>query len=457
MIRREEGQIIPMLAVGMLLVLLGVAGLVIDVGNVYVAKRKVQAVADAAALAGAAVLPDTAQAVSVAEQYGATGKNAAAVAGLSAVESTPQPWCLNEVSYCYDNAVGGPPTNDPTQANGLVVHETATVKTTFMRLFGFPTVSVHATATACGLCGAVPLNIVLVVDRTGSMDQSGSMPALKSGIDTLLSSLNPSLDDVSLLVLPPGPATSCRSIGQGAFPFNDSSYPESMDDDYAVVHYSNDYLVRGQLNQSSQLVYDVNNMCASGGTAYKDALAAAKQELDNVPSNRKGYTGVIVFETDGAANTAPDSYFDTSTSKSFDFPNWGTQSVYPPASGHEDDVLRPCGSALDYVNNTIKPAGIVVMTVGYSVTQGDGCYQAPHLVVTTTTTHRNGHTHTTTTYSGVGYQDQAEGTTAPATLKSMASPGDYFPASSASSMQSAFAQIAGKLAGSKLVPDSDAE
>jgi hypothetical protein len=97
------------------------------------------------------------------------------------------------------------------------------------------------------------------------------------------------------------------------------------------------------------------------------------------------------------------------------------------------------------------------MTVAYAVTQGDGCYQAPHLVVkTTTTTGRSGRKHTTTTYSGVGYQDQQEGTTAPATLQSMASPGDSYSASDTSTMSAAFATIAGKLVGAKLVPDGEA-
>lgn len=451
--RDENGQILVLMVVGLFIVLLGITGLVIDVGKAYVVKRQLQASADAAAIAGADALPSVTAAINTAASYGVAGNNK-----VSGATQSANAYCLQNVTYCYGSSPG--PVAPGGQGNGLVVKESASVPTTFLKVLGVSSFNVTAQATACGLCGALPLNIVIVADRTGSMDQSHSMPYLRSGIETFLETLNPALDDVSLLVLPPGSGTDCTKIGTGAFPFNGSSYPTSNDDDYALVHYSNDYLTGDQLNQSSQLVNEVENMCSVGGTAYKDALIAAKQELDNVPSDRKSYTGVIVFETDGAANTAPDSYFDHSTGRSVSVPGSGNQVMYLPAAGHEDDVNRPCGSALDYVNGTVKPAGIVVMTVGYSVVKDDGCYQAPHLVETTTTTtathHHKTTTTTSTTYSGVGYKDQAEDTTAEATLQNMASPGDYYTASDAASMNQAFATIGGKLAGAKLVPDSDA-
>src|SRR3954470_2143066 len=55
--RDESGQAIVLSAVWMI-VLLGMAGLVIDVGSWYRAQRNLQADADAAALAGAQELPD---------------------------------------------------------------------------------------------------------------------------------------------------------------------------------------------------------------------------------------------------------------------------------------------------------------------------------------------------------------------------------------------------------------
>jgi Flp pilus assembly protein TadG len=67
-INNERGQSMVITVVFMV-VLLGFAALVIDVGSWYRAHRAAQATADASALAGAQVLPDTATAQSLASQY----------------------------------------------------------------------------------------------------------------------------------------------------------------------------------------------------------------------------------------------------------------------------------------------------------------------------------------------------------------------------------------------------
>jgi hypothetical protein len=66
----ERGQSM-VITVVFLVVLLGFAALVIDVGSWYRAHRAAQSTADAAALAGAQVLPDTAAATALAQQYAA--------------------------------------------------------------------------------------------------------------------------------------------------------------------------------------------------------------------------------------------------------------------------------------------------------------------------------------------------------------------------------------------------
>jgi Flp pilus assembly protein TadG len=64
----ERGQSM-VLTVVFMVVLLGFAALVVDVGSWYRAHRSAQATADASALAGAAVLPDTSAASALANQY----------------------------------------------------------------------------------------------------------------------------------------------------------------------------------------------------------------------------------------------------------------------------------------------------------------------------------------------------------------------------------------------------
>ena len=67
-IQNQKGQS-TVITVVFLVVLLGMAALVLDVGSWYRAKRSTQSTADAAALAGAQSLPDTATAKTLAQQY----------------------------------------------------------------------------------------------------------------------------------------------------------------------------------------------------------------------------------------------------------------------------------------------------------------------------------------------------------------------------------------------------
>src|SRR5207249_7238600 len=76
-IRNDNGQA-TVITVVFLVVLLGMAALVLDIGSWYRADRSTQSTADAAALAGAQQLPqDTATARSLALQY--AGKNGGGV------------------------------------------------------------------------------------------------------------------------------------------------------------------------------------------------------------------------------------------------------------------------------------------------------------------------------------------------------------------------------------------
>jgi Flp pilus assembly protein TadG len=83
----QRGQSMAITVVFMV-VLLGFAALVIDVGSWYRAHRSAQATADAAALAGAQVLPDTQSASALATQY--VNKNSSGGSGPGTGGTTPQ-------------------------------------------------------------------------------------------------------------------------------------------------------------------------------------------------------------------------------------------------------------------------------------------------------------------------------------------------------------------------------
>ena len=55
--------------------------------------------------------------------------------------------------------------------NAVVVDQTAVVQTAFSRIFGIGSITVHAHAVACAPCEPKKVDIMLVLDKTGSMCQ----------------------------------------------------------------------------------------------------------------------------------------------------------------------------------------------------------------------------------------------------------------------------------------------
>jgi Putative Flp pilus-assembly TadE/G-like/von Willebrand factor type A domain len=327
--RDEEGQAI-VIAVFFMIVLLGFCALTLDIGHAYLIKRRLQAATDAAALAGAQALPDVTQASALASAYGPTGAN---VPGDGrAVQMAFSTKCLASVPGC-------------SPANAVVVRATAEVPMVFGGLFGVSNLTVHATATACSPCGEKPLDVMLVLDRTGSMctDSNGNPdPACtdlnnaREGMKTFLGLLDPSIDHVGLAVLPPPTSIATRC----AKPPDSASY-DSTASPYVIVPLASDYLVNGQLNTSSNLVSTIDCVQANGWTAYANALEAAQAEL--VADGRPGTTKVIILLSDGAANTGP--------------------LYYPATSPY---LTQPCHQGIASAQ-AITAGGTTVFSIGYDL------------------------------------------------------------------------------------------
>ena len=167
-------------------------------------------------------------------------------------------------------------------ANAVVVSESAAVPTVFAKVLGINSFTVHATATACSPCSAKPLDVMLVLDRTGSMcttdtgaddhPQCTDMQNARGGLKTFLSYMDPTLDHVGFAVLPPAASSS------NACPYTAGAYT-SPNDHYVLVPLSSDYSSGGVLNTSSPLVSAINCVQANGTTSYANALEAAQAEL----------------------------------------------------------------------------------------------------------------------------------------------------------------------------------
>jgi hypothetical protein len=299
-----------------MVVLMGMAAMVIDVGMGWYAKRQLQAAVDAAALAGAQDLPDPAMATASANTY--FNKN-----GLKGVTNIS----TSITTKCVASAPGCSP------ANAIVVSASATAPTFFARVFGIHSWTVGAKATACQPCGGKPLDIMVVLDRTGSM-KGAKITNAKAGIQTLMNFFDPGTVNIGLAIFTPAASVPSRCSPPPAGSYND---PNAA---YVVVPLSNDYKKNGVLDPTSNLVSTVNCIQVGQNTAYAGALNAAQAELNT--DGRPNAMHVIVFLTDGAANTGSPS---------------------------------PCADGVAAAAN-VKAQGTRIYSIGYNV-GSDPCSQDP--------------------------------------------------------------------------------
>ena len=298
----ESGQTLPLIAVFMV-ILLGICGMVVDLGNAYRVHQQLQATADAAAAAGADQLPNTGSAVSAAASYSAAAGGKNHITGAGTITETATTDCSTSSQFCNP-------------ANTVHVSETAQVPTTFLRLFGINTINETANASACSPCGGAPLDVMIVLDRTGSMSNNNKLTNAKAGIMAFMNTMDPAVDNVGLAVLPPAPTLGQACVDPDPyFHLTQTTYDHGTYSlataAYLLVPLSNTYATKtGSLVSGSPLISTVNCIQAGGGTAYANALDAAYAELQK--DGRTGTQKVIVFLSDGAANDGPGSYASTS-------------------------------------------------------------------------------------------------------------------------------------------------
>ena len=95
------------------------------------------------------------------QQYGSEtgGKNPVSGGGNVTISGVAN--CVTSAKFCNP-------------ANTVQVTESTSVPTAFLRVIGIDTIPITVHSQACSPCGGKPLDIMVVLDRTGSMD--GSKP-----------------------------------------------------------------------------------------------------------------------------------------------------------------------------------------------------------------------------------------------------------------------------------------
>jgi hypothetical protein len=394
--RADRGQVMPLIAFFMVTLLI-FCGLVIDFGNVYRVQKALQASTDAAAIAGAGQLTlsypaNAANAIAQAKAYGAS------TGGKNPIPGVP---AGNVTETVTTSCVVSNPTFPCSGPNTISVKQSASVPTFFLRLLGFGSIPLNTSASACSPCDVVPLDISLVVDRTGSMAGT-PFTQLKDGILTgFLPGLTASEDSVSLSLLPPdsnGTADVCSAQSSNSY--------NSAKALYTVVDMSNNYQdSSGNLLSSSPLIWNINCMKAGGGTDYSNAMESAYTEM--TADGRAGVSKVMVILSDGAANTGQNC------------PAKNANGTWP--TSNDPHCKNPCGHAVADAT-AYKAAGWMIFTILYNDGQGNEACQA---------------------WNG---NNESPSITPAQAMQQMASPNEYFLDPNPSQLTSIFRQIQSDMA-----------
>ncbi len=410
LLRSESGQALPVIAF-MILALLGMVGIVVDIGHVYICQRELQAACDASALAGAAVIPTsttTAAVLATAANFDAagTGNNVYAnLPNVTLVPGYPQLKCLSSMQLQGISCVGYLP------YNSIQVKLQAPIPMYFARLFGKTSMTITASSTAAkGGGSSKPYNIVIMLDTSLSMNFYDSdcgatqMTCSLQGVQVLLRYLDPcgtsqaactitagnsanSVVRVSLFTFPQmtyptvhydtdcGSSTATATTYTFPLPGAPAYIPgtSSISTTYRVTDFQSDYRISDlatSLNTSSTLVTASGGVpgcsgmgapanAGNYGTYYAATIYAAQAALVQEALINPGSQNVLIILGDGDAN-APQ------TNGPYTVMGLGATSsgIYPSWKGE-------CGQAIDAAASATAQ-GTTVYTVAYG-SPSSGC------------------------------------------------------------------------------------
>ena len=223
-LKSEQGQVLGLVTVA-LIAMLAMSALIMDVGFAWYAKRQLQASVDAAALAGAQAFPNNTQATQLRE-------------GLPHQE---QPDVRRDHGQRAEHrhrlpaelaSARGGRTRSPSP-------RPAASRRRFAKVVGFDKFNFKVSSTACQPCGTKPFDVVVIIDRTGSMcDTTNSTGCIdlngaKDGFRILLQQMDSKLDQVGLVDLP-GVATATSDVCGPVAAYSNASNYDSPLESYLV-------------------------------------------------------------------------------------------------------------------------------------------------------------------------------------------------------------------------------
>lgn len=350
--------------------LIGMAGLTVDVGRTFAAKRALTASTQSAAMAGAYSL-----------QTNGSGSAAQTVASTWASANPPANVTISSrsTSTSCNTSTSGLPSCSGSSPNVVSVTQTGTVSTFFLGAFGRSSFTLTSTASAAKSGGtAQPLNIMFVLDATGSMRDAdsgcGTVPGISSpsrwqcalySIQSVLQVLPTSAANVGLMIFPGmGTQYSPTSHPCGTQPNSVAYYTTNIKYQIGTALDATYNNGSGALVTTSPMVQSVGKYTSSNSTTISpcvsnkggqgsygaEAIAKAQAAL---PTNDHRQN-VIIFLSDGEFN-----------STSF-------------ASGNSSKATDQCKAAVT-AGQTATAANVTIYSVAYgaltSNSSSSGCYK----------------------------------------------------------------------------------
>jgi Flp pilus assembly protein TadG len=325
-----------------LIFIIPMIGLGIDVGFLYAVNSKMQGAVDGASLAAARALnlgQTTAQQAASAQAHAVNWFYANFPNGYFGTHSTVMSTANVSVF------------NDPNNPNLQHVKMTATtqVDAFFMRWFGYSSTTVGATSDATRRDAV----IMMVLDRSGSMNSSGACPSLISSAKLFTGQFAAGRDYI------------------GAVSFSDGTYVHSAPT-------TNFETVLGYTNDFGNAAGSLDTIQCNGGTGTPGAIAIAYDQL--YKTNLPGALNILMFETDGLPNTLIFNWWDNANTVAGIANGSGCTDMAGKtvaAGGFKTLASMPnwtSGHTMASSNYSNVPAGVVGSMYSYDPYQGQGFY-----------------------------------------------------------------------------------
>ena len=252
----EPGFVLLTTAAMVALVLLPAAGLAVDAGIMYLVQSRLSAACDAASLAGA-------RALSRGSDDSAQRSNAEATANLYFDANFP-PAFFDSTNLHVTNVAA----TDSTFMRSITSTASVDLPFTFLRLLTLDHITLRASAKATRR----DVNVMIVMDRSTSLTNSGSCEPLKAAAVNFVEKFAESRDNLGLVTF----ATSSR----------------------VDVHLTQSF--------KTPVETTLNSLVCSGGTNSSQALWQSYQELAGLAQT--GALNVIVFFTDGRPTAVTEDF-----------------------------------------------------------------------------------------------------------------------------------------------------